>query len=109
MLKSGPDECWERGLRKERERLQETLAWPKEEPGHTFGFPLNPAQLALQISFVLSAVLLWGQLPLVPLHWAPTHGRTTPFQLSNTGSLSWCWEMMTPGRQDIQAAWSQMI
>lgn len=48
------------------------LAWPKEEPGHTFGFPLNPAQLALQISFVLSAVLLWGQPPLVPLHWAPS-------------------------------------
>lgn len=51
---------------KERGRLQETLAWPKEELGHMFGFPLHPTQLASQISFILSSVLLWD-LSLVPL------------------------------------------
>lgn len=43
------------------------LAWPKEEPEHVFGFPLHLTQLASQISFILSFVLLWGQLSLVPV------------------------------------------
>ena len=43
-----------RGLRKERERLQETLAWPKEEPGHMFGFP--PILPSLHCKLVLFLV-----------------------------------------------------
>lgn len=54
------------------ERIEEgeatgNLAQPKEEPEHVLGFPLHPTQLASQISFILSFVLLWGQLSLVPM------------------------------------------
>lgn len=61
-LELGLDDCWKRFEEGEGETTG-NLAWLKEEVG-TFGFPPHLTQLASQISFILSLVLLWGQLSL---------------------------------------------